>query len=314
MRDNGIDLLKFICCLLIVGLHSCLFLDRDPNISYIFMNGISRIAVPLFLIISGYYFYNIRDDHIKIKKWIKKLLIPYFVFSFLFIPFWKENINLPNLIHFFFMGYFQLWYIPALILSLLVYIFFKNKTYIIIISSFIFFIFNLLFQYSFAYGHFLSLDYNEIKRNFFFTYPYFVIGIMMSKKYQNFKNIKTFYLILCLIFILLLGFLEVEHNFYFSGKPMDNLFCLPFLCIIIFLLFKRISIKKSMNFLNYYTTGIFFTHGIFILVLHSYKLDTFYVFGAALFLSILSCYFYSGLLFLYHYYKKILITKRKPNV
>lgn len=311
MRDNGIDLLKMICCLLIVGLHACLFLDKDPYVSYMFMNGISRIAVPIFLIISGYYFYNIKDDKIRIMKWIKKLLIPYLIFSIIFIPFWKEKINVINLIHFLVFGYFQLWYIPALIVSLLIYVSLKQNMFMFILLAVVFFFLNLFFQYYLAYNPLSDLNFNEIKRNILFTYPYFIIGIIISKIDKYNFSIKNIYFSIFLLLVSLLYLFEVEHNFYFSGKPMDNLFFLPLLCICIFIIFKKIKISYNLSILNYYTTIIFFSHGIFILILHSYKLDTFYVFVLTLILSVLTCYFYSGLLFLYHYYKRILITKKE---
>lgn len=50
-RNYSIDLLKFICAVLVVFLHT-------PCIYHKFINPITRCAVPCFFIISGYLLYN----------------------------------------------------------------------------------------------------------------------------------------------------------------------------------------------------------------------------------------------------------------
>ena len=54
-RNNTIDLLRFIMALLIVALHSSPFLDYNPYVSYFFSQVLSRLGVPFFAAITGYY-------------------------------------------------------------------------------------------------------------------------------------------------------------------------------------------------------------------------------------------------------------------
>ena len=58
MRNNNIDILKIVMAFLVVALHIFPVFGIDgPEglISYEIANGITRIAVPTFFIISGYF-------------------------------------------------------------------------------------------------------------------------------------------------------------------------------------------------------------------------------------------------------------------
>ena len=67
-RLNNIDLLKFICAVLVVFLHM-----GTPYQQYILP--LTRCAVPCFLIISGYFIFNADDAKFqaRLKKNIRKI-------------------------------------------------------------------------------------------------------------------------------------------------------------------------------------------------------------------------------------------------
>ena len=50
MRNYSIDTLKFICAFLVIFIHT-----PQPDVYYIAITPISRCAVPIFFMISGYY-------------------------------------------------------------------------------------------------------------------------------------------------------------------------------------------------------------------------------------------------------------------
>ena len=56
MRNLSLDYMKVLLAFFIIFIHAGLFYDFDESLSYIFVNGVFRIAVPLFFIINGYYF------------------------------------------------------------------------------------------------------------------------------------------------------------------------------------------------------------------------------------------------------------------
>ena len=67
-RNYGLDLLKAICAFMVVSIHS-----PFPGLLGDIFIPLARIAVPIFFMITGYY-YSHTKEHKKEKKQIIKLL------------------------------------------------------------------------------------------------------------------------------------------------------------------------------------------------------------------------------------------------
>lgn len=68
-RYNSIDLLKCICCFLIICIH-----QPFPTVVGNYIVVLSRVAVPIFFMISGFFWCKLSDNNSKVKR-IKKLLL-----------------------------------------------------------------------------------------------------------------------------------------------------------------------------------------------------------------------------------------------
>ena len=81
-RNISIDLLKLALAVCVVFLHTHIFYDYSSLLEHSLVQGLFRIAVPVFLVITGYYFLYI-DNFNKFKKWLKFnfQIVFYFVFS-----------------------------------------------------------------------------------------------------------------------------------------------------------------------------------------------------------------------------------------
>jgi len=68
-RYKGLDLLKLICAFLVVGIHTCSIVAVSPA-GYMFFLPITRVAVPLFFMISGFFYARLPEQakHKQIKK------------------------------------------------------------------------------------------------------------------------------------------------------------------------------------------------------------------------------------------------------
>ena len=55
---NGIDLLKFIMSIIIVGVHSCVFEMLAKDYFGVLINNISNVCVPTFFVISSFFFFR----------------------------------------------------------------------------------------------------------------------------------------------------------------------------------------------------------------------------------------------------------------
>lgn len=146
MKKISMDYSRFIAALLVVAIHTYPFLDWNVYLEVLFTHVFCRIAVPFFLMITGYYLIPkaIRDRNVLIN-YTKKILKIYFIAILLYVPI---NIYVGTFSHFTLLDgiqllfidgtFYHLWYFPALILGIwLSYYFiqhFSNRWVIIVVS------------------------------------------------------------------------------------------------------------------------------------------------------------------------------------
>ncbi len=146
---DNVDLMKWICAIIIIILHLRPFQTINPILDTVFNNMISRICVPFFFISSGYLAAKkIQNEPNYIHRYIKQTLKTYIKVSIIYLPLgiayllpafgliqeyiesfgfnivingfiWCLLIIIGLLIAFFYVGtYYHLWYFPALLISL----------------------------------------------------------------------------------------------------------------------------------------------------------------------------------------------------
>jgi surface polysaccharide O-acyltransferase-like enzyme len=278
-RNASLDLLKIFMAFAVVGIHAHFLNEFSPNISYFFTQVLFRMAVPIFFMINGYYFYQLIAAEKPIFPLIKHLSKLYLIWSFVYLYFmWPVEQNTYNpLIHWgrvLIYGYSHLWYVPATIeAAMLMYIIKNISDKYKIILIFFSYGMGLFIEYSGTYHLFagsvidriFNVDY--IYRNFlFFGFPMFSLGFLISKYHLNDKY--TLQKIITLLFFgLFLLIFEVMVNLYFSGdktKGFDLLFSLLILSPALFILVlksKWITTSKTMSDIS---TIIYFIHPLFI--------------------------------------------------
>ncbi|HBV4306182.1 TPA: acyltransferase family protein, partial [Klebsiella pneumoniae] len=69
MRHISIDILKVVAAFFVVFIHLDILKELNPTANHFLINGIFRLSVPLFLIITGYFFIRIETG----KQFIKWL-------------------------------------------------------------------------------------------------------------------------------------------------------------------------------------------------------------------------------------------------
>ena len=273
MRNLSLDYLKIILAFFVVCLHSGFFYDLNREIGYLLVNGIFRIAVPIFLIINGYYFYNINSLK-DLSKWCKRIFILYLTWTIIYLPVMFYNLTPVQIIWSLFTGYFILWYLVAVLFASIVLFFIKNFSdqLLIVISLFLIcvgYIIQTLGNLH-IYEGFLDdlLNWGPIVRNFLlFGLPFMIIGFLLHRRNLI---IKKNYLILSCIFFLICLLFESYVNYFFTKEPVDILLSLFFLCPCVFLLVKSLKIKgKNKNIANF-STSIFLIHTYVLLILRHF--------------------------------------------
>ena len=281
LNYQNLNILKYISSILIIILHLRPFLNYSNELDLAFNNIITRICVPIFFIITGYFVAKKeKENQNYIKEYIKKTIPLYFVWSLLYIPviigtiiqylpiineyISKINITLPLLIilsiillpiivliALCYTGvYYHLWYFPAIIFSLIVLKKWKQKFNIkyLLIISFILLLFGATETY---YGvlplsikRTLSYYYNIFftTRNFlFFGLFYVVLGYYVGTKEKAYS--KYCFLKLIVSFFLLTFEAILLHD---TDRLNSNILlsCIP---LTYYLFISSIYITNSMK-------------------------------------------------------------------
>jgi surface polysaccharide O-acyltransferase-like enzyme len=267
-RNLSIDILKFIMSFLIVGLHGKIFEDISNPLYYFVVSGITRIAVPIFLIVTGFYFYEVNMKE-NFKKWIKRLFYLYIIWTIIyyywvFLPYKAMIISI-------FFGYYHLWYIIgslyALILVWLIHNWGTTKQVCLLISCALL---GILIQYigNYSFEKLFYLIGPYIYRNgLFICFPFILIGYLINK-FSFHKKIRRRVPLLIIGFLLMLS--EIYVNFLYNGKIFEILISLYFFCPILFIYVLNKPLCSKSKTLSLYSTGIYLVHNL--VFLHINKL------------------------------------------
>ena len=300
---QNLDILKYLSAILIMILHLRPFINFSDQLDLAFNNIITRICVPIFFIITGYFVAKKeKNNENYIKDYIKKIIPLYLVWSLLYIPviigtiiqylpiineyLTKINITLPLLIILLvllfpvvilialcYTGiYYHLWYFPAIIFSLLVLEKWKKKFKVkyLLVFSFILLLFGATETY---YGvlplsikELLSYYYNIFftTRNFlFFGLFYVVLGYFMETKEKAYS--KYCFVKLIISFFLLIFEAILLHD---TNRLNSNILlsCVPltyYLFISVIYITNNIKLKFQFGNLSKY---YYFIHPMIIFI------------------------------------------------
>lgn len=278
MRNQSIDLFKFIFSFFVVAIHvSVLFPDNYTYRMY-FVNGFLRVAVPFFMVVSCYF---VKEN---VNEWAKKLLKLYLFWSVIYFPFWGyDALNSQNFSWFNFsltitknliFGYHHLWYLAAIIPAMIIYTYLKSifsNRNIILLCIFLY-LFGFLSQ---EYSGLLSelersksiIRYEFIYKNFIF-YAFPIIGVSVFLKNKNLKMYTKFDNAKLVIIFSIILLIEILVRAYLClNSKADYLITAPFFSF--FLVKYLIELKTSSKlyftkFLSIASEKIYFIHPIII--------------------------------------------------
>lgn len=231
-RNYSIDILKTICCFLIIIIH----------LSWNFKEEIlplTRCAVPCFFMISGFFLYQ-KDgiELCKIKKSIKHILHITLWASLLFFL-WSECNNIARHNSFFippirsvyswlfcnnYPFSYHLWYLYAYIYVLLLILFVEKykKWNLLFLSIPILLSASILF-YIFP---FFNIQFPlPVFRNFMFIgLPFFTLGSLIKRNSATFTKFKSSVLIWAFVILSLCTLFEVEFLAYLGENPNREIY------------------------------------------------------------------------------------------
>lgn len=254
MRNNSLDILKFVCAILVIFIHT----PQPENIEFL-IDPLQRCAVPVFFIVSGYFTFDRTGLNMVLKKRIVSILKIFCWAFFLCIisntihysPAWVVYITIQNIGSFFLYNNIilgeHLWYIHSY-LYILIILGVANKynlhklllyaTPILIITGLY-----LGKYHEIITGNSIPLYYS---RNFLFTgLPFFIIGVLIKKNETIInQNISGSTAITGFIMFLIAGTIE-ESVLRLYDNMGDLYISNVFMATAIFILFLKINCKKE---------------------------------------------------------------------
>lgn len=234
--NSSLDLIKFLCVILIVGSHSLpIFSNSKMNLYY--GQWFFRFCVPLFFISSGFYFEKMTEE----KQWsyIKRIFIIYVVSMLLFVPIMiKKGImnSVFSVLYNLLFGYFHLWYLIALCVALLISFLINKKLPLNRNKALYFSCLVVLLAVGIFFDEYCNIFNNTIvnnlskiinifgtSRNFLFmALPLITIGRLINVNQEKIFKVKSiYYIILCIVFFVL-SFVEVT---FLVKRINDSISC-----------------------------------------------------------------------------------------
>lgn len=305
MHIKSLDVLKLLMAVFIVLFHFHFLKDIAPKTSLFLSETLFRLPVPIFIIISGFFYSQLKDK----KKYLKDILLIYAAWSVLYIPYWQLDLRPVKIVEYIFFGYFQLWYLTSIIITFLLFTLFRKSHFICISISVMFFLLNLLIEYGITYD---ILDFgiyeNMARRNIFLVFPYFYIGYLIyHTNAQQYFSIKKASLLLILSILLFLGenLIHIQHAIHYN---LDNFVTLPFVSFFLIIFCLKFPEQWNNKKISYFSEKLFLTHGLFLILIFKLPNNETFISLIVLFfsfiLSLILYYFKSS-----HFYKKLVFFK-----
>ncbi|MEY7068002.1 acyltransferase family protein, partial [Klebsiella pneumoniae] len=114
----SLNSLKLTLSIMVVFIHTRIFLDNSVLLDTFTSNGFFRIAVPVFFIMNGYFLPSTKNSF---KKWLIKSTCIYLSLTALYAFFWLDystlTTSIKTIAHALLAGYSHLWYIQAMIIA-----------------------------------------------------------------------------------------------------------------------------------------------------------------------------------------------------
>ena len=257
-RNHGLDILKVVCSFLVVCIHASFPTSLGTAIV-----SLSRVAVPLFFVVTGYYYAHTKERRSE-KKQIKKIFCLIVTSNLLYVAWnlflgWMDNDPIASvfshmyheksLLNFAIFNISpvseHLWYLNAILYVLLIVFLFEkkwNRQKLYPVIPFLILANLILGTYSpFILG---SPCLNKVTRNFLFVgLPYFLIGDMIYTRKITIKtNTALLLLTVSALVTVFEGFLVAS---LVSDGPREHYFGTAFSAVGLFMFALQCKVKTD---------------------------------------------------------------------
>ena len=288
----SIDIFRYLCAILVIMIHTSPFSDINYNLGYFFTNIVSRLAVPFFFAVSGYYYIQKLEANNEVF-WIylKRIITTYIIWNMIYfmIDFFQWGyLNMKGyLVSCFYSfivtgSHYHFWFFPALIFSVcLTTIIYKLKINKILIPlSIVLYIIGCLGCSYYNIGinipllnHVYKLSqFDIIRKIIFMGFPFFICGSLVNKIQNKIRNIFSFSFYLYLILVSIILWLSeiyfvINYNLQVNIVITFGLYLLV-IAVMLFLLHDPLSNYKNISIkCKYLANFTYYSHPFFILLI-----------------------------------------------
>lgn len=273
-RNATIDVAKFLLALMVVGIHSPLFSDIIPRTQGMIEQGVYRIAVPCFFVFTGFHL----APHLsqgRWRPWLFRIVALYVFWTLLYAPAWYPNLQAKGfsasaVVSTFVVGYWHLWYLPALIFAVLMLVALQHLQPIKLIALCVGL---TVIGTAIQYGMQGSSDPSTYKfvyaRNgLFFAFPFLAAGYLIrATNLARRVSRPSVSIALCFSLILLVAETALMRVYFGVDQPSDLRACLLVAAPLLVLFVLTLPpISSSIPF-GQIANGIYFLHVGVLLIL-----------------------------------------------
>lgn len=128
-RSLSVDALRLCLAVMVVFLHGNPASDLSPLLSYVTGNGLYRVAVPAFFMLSGYFFFSAVQAG-RALGYVRRIALLYGLWMLLYLPLWygalRVEAPLRGLLLIAF-GWWHLWYLASLACCALLTVWLRDR-------------------------------------------------------------------------------------------------------------------------------------------------------------------------------------------
>lgn len=287
-RNITLDYFKLFLAVLVITIHLPIEPTTPRWLYWLyhegFSNGLARIAVPSFFILSGYYL-DI-NNKIKVRKYIIHIGTLYIVWMLFYLPYYSF-LDFKSMLITLIGGFWHLWYLIALIEAVIIFYVINKaikKKLGLFIIAFLLFVSGYVLELSYPYAN--NIDLYKYRNFLFVGLPFLILGHLIKginiSEYQKWVK-----LILPVFFILFFFEVAISYSYLHIADIYLSLFIIcPLLLIFLLNYPQYTSLPNSLGALS---LAIYLIHPFIIrIVLDIFVEDTIYLFPLVLILTIFS--------------------------
>ncbi|MDP9124088.1 MAG: acyltransferase [Pseudomonadota bacterium] len=181
-RNLALDCLKLIMALAVVAIHTSPLILVWPQGNHLLTNGVCRIAVPTFFVISGFYLESALREPTALGTWWRRIVKLYVFWMLVYAPLYvtADGHSAARILATVVFGYLQLWYVAAMIVAapLLHFAYARLSWPGLLRTACLLFAAGLAAQYVTLYSN-VAEHHTAYRNAIFLAFPFMTFGVLI---------------------------------------------------------------------------------------------------------------------------------------